>query len=119
MTLYDGNIWTNKSATLSDKSARKEYQLTQDEILEGINNGKLQFKVNYIYDNPWYRLLRAEVEKFVEEKYGSNKLQLIKSKRELLEIEKELKIIAIRAKVLEMRRLDMKATISTLSMKIE
>ncbi len=48
--------WNEKGATFSDKSARKEYGITQEEIIEGINNGKLQYKINYIYDNPYFKL---------------------------------------------------------------
>ena len=107
--------WTDKGATLSDKSARKQYKLTQDEILEGINNGKLQYKVNYIYDNPWFRLLKAEVEKFVEEKHGTSHLQLLKLKTELKEIENELRIINNRTKELEKRKIEIKVTINTIN----
>ena len=31
MGINDGNIWTNKGETFSDKSARKEFKLTQEE----------------------------------------------------------------------------------------
>ena len=48
MNRNDEQLWTIKGATLSDKTARKEYKLTQEEILEGINEGKLHFRINYI-----------------------------------------------------------------------
>jgi hypothetical protein len=34
--------WLRKGATLSDKTARKEFGLTQNEIVQGIRTGKLQ-----------------------------------------------------------------------------
>jgi hypothetical protein len=34
--------WRRKGATLSDKTARKEYGFTQDEILAAINAGLLR-----------------------------------------------------------------------------
>jgi len=37
--------WRRKGATLSDKTARKEYGLSQDEIGEAIRVGKLQYRV--------------------------------------------------------------------------
>ncbi len=114
MNKFDGTNWTDKGATLSDKSARKQYKLTQDEILEGINNGKLKYKLNYIYDNPWFRLLKTEVEKFVEEKHGTSHLQLLKLKAELKEIENELRTINNRTKELEKRKNEIKVTISTI-----
>ena len=104
MTLNDGNIWTNKGETLSDKSVRKEYKLTQDEILKAINNGKLRYQVNYIYDNPWFRLLRTEVEKLVEELQGKNYLKLSKAKTELNQVNKELKELKTKIRNLESRK---------------
>lgn len=36
--------WAGKGATLSDKSARQEFGLTQQEIIAAIRAGKLQFQ---------------------------------------------------------------------------
>ena len=57
--------WTQKGATLSDKSARKEFGLTQQEIIAAIRAGKLQYRQNYAHGNPFLRLLRNEVEVLV------------------------------------------------------
>ena len=102
-------LQTIKGATLSDKSARKEYKLTQDEIIEGINKGKLHYRVNYIYDNPWFRLLRNEVEKFVKEKYGVKYLQENKLMTELKQIEKELRALKVNTQTLEIRKEEIRA----------
>jgi hypothetical protein len=53
--------WSRKGATLSDKTARKEFGLTQDEIVVAIDAGQLQYRVGVIQGNPWLRLLRREV----------------------------------------------------------
>jgi len=73
--MYSGEVdsaWSKKGATLSDKSARKEYGLTQEEIIEAIKEGKLQYRNNNIYGNPYLKLVRSEVETLVDEKHGSN-----------------------------------------------
>lgn len=75
MDFSDKNIWTIKGATLSDKSVREEYGLTQDEIILAINTGKLQYRINYIYENPYFKLIRKEIEQFITEKYGNKYLQ--------------------------------------------
>lgn len=54
--------WNKKGAALSDKFARKEFGLTQEQIIDAINSGKFQYRQNYIHGNPYFRLLRAEVE---------------------------------------------------------
>ena len=43
MELY-GDEWVRKGATLSDKTARAEFGLTQDEIIAAIRAGKLQYR---------------------------------------------------------------------------
>ena len=65
----DGDsTWSRKGATLSDKSARQEFGLTQQEIIAAIRAGKLQFRESNMHGNPWYRLLRYEVESLVRDK---------------------------------------------------
>ncbi|MCZ6873148.1 MAG: hypothetical protein O7G88_06405 [bacterium] len=54
--------WTKKGATLSDKTAQKEYSLTQQEIFEAIKAGKLDYRHNTLYGNPSLKLLRDQVE---------------------------------------------------------
>ena len=58
--------WSRKGATLSDKTARKEFGLTQDEIVAAIDAGQLQYRVGVIHGNPWLRLLRREVEDLMD-----------------------------------------------------
>jgi hypothetical protein len=40
--VFSAEEWGGKGATLSDKTARSEYGLTQDEIFAAIDAGKLQ-----------------------------------------------------------------------------
>jgi hypothetical protein len=54
--------WGRKGATLSDKTARAEFGLTQDEIIAAIRATKLQYRPAAMHGNPWLRLLRREVE---------------------------------------------------------
>ena len=113
MNIIYEQLWKIKGATLSDKTARKEYKLTQEEILEGINEGKLHFRINYIYDNPWYRLLRSEVEKFVKEKHGDNYLLVNKLKTELKQIDKELKTLKAQIQSLEIKKNEIHTKLGT------
>jgi hypothetical protein len=54
-----------KGATLSDKTARSEYGLTQEEIFAAIDAGKLEYRPAAMHGNPWLRVLRGEVEDLV------------------------------------------------------
>lgn len=96
--------WQRKGATLSDKTARKEFRLTQDEIIRGIRAGRLQYRHNSIHGNPFLRLLRREVEALVKKEYGNDYLKDRRAKTELARINRELKRLKTEIAVLEERR---------------
>lgn len=96
--------WQRKGATLSDKTARKEFGLTQDEIVQAIRAGKLQYRRNSIHGNPFLRLLRREVEGLVKKKHGDHYLKARQAKTELARINRELKQLKTRIAALEERK---------------
>ena len=102
-----GSIWSQKGATLSDKSARQEFGLTQQEIYEAMQAGKLQFQQNSRHGNPWFRLLRQEVEALVREKSGKDGLHKKKLQKELADLKKEARKIKSRLKAIEKRRAEL------------
>jgi len=96
--------WQRKGATLSDKTARKEFGLTQDEIVQAIRAGKLQYRLNSIHGNPFLRLLRREVEALVKKQHGDHYLKAQKAKTELARFHRELKQLKTRIAALEERK---------------
>ena len=109
------NLWTVKGGTLSDKSARNEYGLTQDEIYRGIREGKLQFRENHIHGNPFLRLLRGEVEEWVKELRGEYFLKiqqletrLKKTKTKINKLTRELKQLSKEKEEIENQLADSK-----------
>ena len=103
------SAWTTKGATLSDKTAQKEFGLTFAEIVAAIRTGKLQYRENNIYGSPFLRLLRSEVEALVNEKYGEDYLNKKKWKKELAEINKTLKQLKAQTLSLESRKAEILA----------
>jgi hypothetical protein len=99
-----GNEWTRKGATLSDKTARAEFGLTQDEIIAAIRAGKLQYRRAEMEGNPWLRLLRREVEELVSTRHGERYLREQQAQTELKRVNRELKQLRTQVKVLEERR---------------
>jgi len=95
------HLWGIKNETMSDKSVEKEYGLSRKEIIDAINLGELQFREGSMHGNPWFRLLRVEVETFIEKKYGTDYLKNRKDKKHLSEINKELKTLQNRMSQLE------------------
>jgi len=105
--------WRHKGATLSDKTALKEYGLTQDEIVQAIRAGRLHCREASMHGNPWLRLLRSEVEALVKKKYGGDYLKDRQAKTELRDINRELKRLKTQAAVLEERKAKLMADLGT------
>jgi hypothetical protein len=103
MDLYDPE-WAHKGATLSDKTARREYGLTQDEIYAAIDAGKLQYRPAAMHGNPWLRLLRREVEELARTLHGERYLREQQARTELARINRELKQLSAQLATLEERR---------------
>lgn len=96
--------WTQTGATLSDKKAREEYGLTQDEIVQAIRSGKLQYREASMHGNPWLRLLRREVEDLVRNRHGNDLLKAQKLKTELARIDRELRRLKTQTSMLQRQR---------------
>ena len=104
----DDSIWARKGATFSDKSARQEFGLTQQEIFAAMRAGKLQFREASMHGNPWLRLLRHEVESLVREKSGQDHLRRKKLEKELTDINKEARKLKTRLAAIERRRTELR-----------
>jgi hypothetical protein len=103
MNHYDEE-WRRKGATLSDKTARSEYGLTQAEIYSAIHEGKLQYLPGSMHGNPWLRLLRREVEDLVKTRHDERYLQERKARTELARINREQKQLRAQLAALEERK---------------
>ena len=89
---------------LSDKTARAEFGLTQDEIIAAIRAGKLQYRHASMEGNPWLRLLRREVEELVSARHGERYLREQQARTELKRVNRELKQLRTQVTALEDRR---------------
>ncbi len=96
--------WNRKGATLSDVTAKKEYGVDRDFVLEGIRVGKLEYREGAIWGNPYLRLLRRQLEQYIAEELGADRLESSKNKKELRKIKKEMASLKKRLKELEVRR---------------
>jgi hypothetical protein len=103
--------WQRKGATLSDKTAREEFGLTQDEILRAIRAGALHYREGSMYGNPWLRLLRREVQALVGKKHGDAYLKDRQAKTDLARINRELKRLKTQIVRLEERKSKLNAGI--------
>jgi hypothetical protein len=104
MTRESDSEWQRKGATLSDKTARKEFGLTQAEIVQAIRAGKLQYRDGVIHGNPFLRLLRREVEALTKTNHGNDFLKERQAKTVLAHISSELKRLKTQVAALENRK---------------
>ncbi len=106
--MFEGDsMWSQKGATMSDKSARQEFGLTQQDIIVAIRAGKLQFRESNMHGNPWYRLLRHEVETLVRDQSGLDHLTGKKLQKELADLNTEARKLGTRLKAIERRRTEL------------
>jgi chromosome segregation ATPase len=98
--VYPEEEWRRKGATLSDKTAGKEYGLTYEEIVAAIDAGDLQYRMGSVHGNPWLRLLRREVETLVSTTYNDREHIQRRAKAELARVNKELK--QLRAQIVDL-----------------
>ena len=85
--------WNRKGAVLSDKTALKEYGVTRDFIVTGIQTGKLEYREGAVWGNPYLRVLRSQLELYIAEQLGSEYLSSKKAKTELRVITREISVL--------------------------
>lgn len=75
--------WNRKGATLSDVTATNEYGVSRNFILKGIQAGKLEYREGAIWENPYLRVLRSQLEQYIKMERGFLNLLCIQSELSL------------------------------------
>ena len=99
--------WNRKGATLSDKTARKEYKVDQEFIIKGIEAGKLECRYASVWGSPFVRVLRRQLEEYITAELGSEYLEKAKGKTELKKIKKEIAEIEHKLSELQARKAEL------------
>ena len=82
--------WNRKGAVLSDVTAQKEYGVTRDFIVKGIQAGKLEYRQGSVWGNPYLRVLRSQLELYIVAQLGSEHLVSKKSQTDLRTINRQI-----------------------------
>src|SRR5229473_5083205 len=101
--------WNAKGATLSDVTACKEYGVSRDFIVKGIQAGKLEFREGSVWGNPYLRVLRSQLERHIVAEFGSVYLENKKSQAELNAVRKEISNVRKKLAVLEARKAELES----------
>ena len=105
--------WNRKGAVLSDVTAQKEYGVTRDFIMKGIQVGKLEYREGAVWGNPYIRVLRSQLELYIVEEHGSEYLMSKKSQSELQTISKEIADLRKKLAALEARKAELERAVKT------
>ena len=102
--------WNEKAAAISAAAAWKEYGISHDFIMYGIQTGKLDHKAGTIKGKPYIRVLRSQLERLIaEEPGGFAHLSSLKAKAELREVNKEIAYLNKKLAALLTRRAGIEA----------
>ncbi len=75
--------------------------------MKGIRAGKLEYREGSIWGNPYLRILRAQLERYIAEQCGSKHLAETKSQAELRKINTEIAILRRKLADLQARKTEM------------
>lgn len=98
--------WNRKGATLSDATVKKEFGVDQAFIVKGIRAGKPEYREGAIWGNPYIRVLRSQLERYIAEELGADRLRKNKNQTELRMINKEVAVLKKRLDELQARKLE-------------
>ena len=104
--------WNRKGATLSDVTAKAEYGVDRDFIIKGIEAGKLEYREGAIWGNPYLRILRSQLEKYIADELGKEYLMKTKNEAELRQIKREISDTKKRLNTLQIRKLELEKSMN-------
>jgi hypothetical protein len=99
--------WNRKGATLSDVTATKEYGVSRAFLMKGIRAGRLEYRQGVIWGNPYLRVLRSQLEKYIAAEFGDDHLATARTQTELRKIKKEMAALKKRLAALDARRAEL------------
>ena len=99
--------WTKRGGTFSHKNACKEFGLKEEEIIDAMKAGKLQYRQNYAHGNPYFRVLRTEVEALAIELHGKKGAEDQEIKHKLRTLNREINSLKRKLASLEKQKVEL------------
>ncbi len=103
--------WNQKGATLSDVTAQTEYGVSQEFIIKDIKAGQLEYRDGSVWGNPYLRILRSQLEKYIATELGDGQLRRIKGQAELRKVKKEMTALNKKLNSLQNRKKELEASL--------
>ena len=99
--------WTKQGETFSHKNACKEFGLTEKEIIDAMKAGKIQYRQNYAHGNPYFRVLRKEVEILAKKLHGNQAIEEQKIRFKLQKVSREINSLKRKLSSLEKQKVEL------------
>ena len=99
--------WTKQGGSLSHNNACKEFGLTEEEVFGAIKQGKLQYRQSSAHGNPYFKLLRVEVESLALELHGADGVKEIEVRHKLQTINTEINSLKRKLSSLEKQKIEL------------
>ena len=84
--------------------------MSRDFIVKGIRARKLEYREGAIWGNPYLRILRSQLERYIAEKLGSSHLASTKTQTELRKVKKEIAELKKKLTALQARKAEIEKT---------
>ncbi|MGH8604669.1 MAG: hypothetical protein ACREXR_18360 [Gammaproteobacteria bacterium] len=104
--------WNRKGATLSDVTAQAEYGVSRDFIIKGMQTGRLEYRDGAIWGNPYFRVLRSQLEGYIVVELGQHYLTKAKNRIELRRVKKEIDDLNKRLSSLQDRKTELEGSLA-------
>ncbi|NTU52674.1 MAG: hypothetical protein HGA97_03030 [Chlorobiaceae bacterium] len=82
--------WNLRGATLSDVTAKTEYGVSREFVVNAIRAGKIECREGSQWGNPYLRILRRQLEQCFVEEFGEEYLMRLRNQAELGKVKKEI-----------------------------
>ena len=81
--------------------------MSRDFIVKGIRAGKLEYREGSIWGNPYLRVLRSQLERYIAKQLGSRHLTSTKTQTELRKVKKEMAALKKKLTALQVRKAEL------------
>jgi septal ring factor EnvC (AmiA/AmiB activator) len=81
--------------------------VSRDFIIKGIRAGRLEYRHGSVWGNPYIRMLRSQLEQYIAEELGSDRLTSVKNQTELRHIKKEIADLKRRLEEVQARKTEL------------
>lgn len=101
--------WSKQGATLSLQNACKEFGLSEKDIIAALKQGTMDYRINYAHGNPYYKLIRSEVQALATSLRGAKGAGDQERKHKLATIDKEIRALTRKLKALQKEKAELEA----------